>query len=93
MIDTPEAIRNQYRALLMQRSGVERLKMGSDMFDAARALVRASLGDPAGTNGSPDFKVRLFLRLYGRDFDPQARECIVRRLRLPARPITRWDNA
>jgi hypothetical protein len=64
----------------MRRSAAQRLRMGGDMFDAARALVRASLGDPSGTDRSPDMKVRLFLRVYGRDFDAAARERIVARL-------------
>jgi hypothetical protein len=39
------AIATLQRQLLMQRSGTERLKMGCTMFDTARALMRAGLGD------------------------------------------------
>jgi len=81
MNDTPESVRTLVRTLLMRRSGAERLCMGGDMFDAARTLVRASLGDPNGTDTSPEMKVRLFLRLYGQDFDADIRAHIVARLR------------
>lgn len=81
MNDTPESVRTLVRTLLMRRSGAERLCMGGDMFDAARTLVRASLGDPSGTDASPEMKVRLFLRLYGQDFDADIRARIVARLR------------
>jgi hypothetical protein len=87
MMDTPPAVRDVYRQLLMQRSGAERLRMGADMFDAARALVRASLGDPSGVDSSADMKIKLFLRIYGPDFDRGSRERIMARLR--ARDITR----
>ena len=43
MKDTPEAVQNLYRTLIMHRSGIERLKMGCTMFDTARALARANL--------------------------------------------------
>jgi hypothetical protein len=45
--------------------------------------VRASLGDPSGTDNSPAMKVRLFLRIYGDDFDADTRMRIVARLRGP----------
>jgi hypothetical protein len=57
------------RRLLMERSAEERLEMGCAMFDTARALMRAGLGIPPGAHLSPDMRVRLFLRTYGRDFD------------------------
>jgi hypothetical protein len=85
MDDTPKAVREHYHSLLMQRSGEERLRMGSSMFDAARALMRASLGDPDGTDDSAEMRVRLFLRTYGRDFDSPTRARIVAWLRQPQR--------
>jgi hypothetical protein len=75
--DTAETVRIRYRAMLMARPGTERLKMGSNMFDAARALVRASLGDATGTDRSPALKARLFERVYGRDFSPQATRRVI----------------
>lgn len=69
MTDTPAHVEALYRRLLLQRSGAERLRMGCEMFDVARTLVRAGLGDPSGRDCSGAFKARLFLRVYGGDFD------------------------
>jgi len=43
MKDTPPEIEPRYRAMLMQRSGEERLTMGCAMRETARALVEASI--------------------------------------------------
>lgn len=81
MIDTPPHVATRYRQMLMQRSGEERLLMGGRMFDAARTLMRAGLGDPDGADRSTEMQVKLFLRTYGQDFDPQTRDRIAARLR------------
>ena len=74
------AIATLQRQLLMQRSGTERLKMGCTMFDTARALMRAGLGDETGLDRSPTMRVRLFERTYGREFNPVASARIVAHL-------------
>ena len=62
MNDTSPEIAELVRQKLMTRSGSERFVMGARMFEAARAVVLASL--PAGL--SPDeLKRQLFQRLYG----------------------------
>ena len=68
MNDTPEAVQNLYRTLLMRRSGGERLHMGCAMFDTSRALARANLQRTSLTED--ELRVRLFLRTYGGDFAP-----------------------
>jgi hypothetical protein len=78
--DTAPAVRDLQRTLLLQRSGAERLKMGCAMFDAARALMRAGLGDPGGSDRSPAMRARLFQRTYGRDFEPAVTARIVAHL-------------
>ena len=62
MTDTSPEIAELVRQKLMARSGEERLVMGVRMFDAARAMVLASL--PAGLSPQ-DMKRQLFHRLYG----------------------------
>lgn len=62
MTDTTPEMAEQYRALLMARSGEERFIMGAQMFDAARAMVLASL--PAGLPAA-EVRRRLFERFYG----------------------------
>ena len=62
MNDTSSEIAELVRQRLMARSGSERFVMGTRMFDAARAVVLASL--PAEL--SPDeLKRQLFQRVYG----------------------------
>lgn len=62
MNDTSQEIADIVRAKLMARTNEERFLMGVRMFDAARAMVLASL--PEGL--APDqFKRLLFQRLYG----------------------------
>ena len=62
MNDTSPEIAELVRQKLMARSGAERFVMGARMFDAARAMVLASL--PPGL--SPlEVKRWLFERLYG----------------------------
>ena len=78
MKDTPQAVQDLYRKLLMARPGVERLKMGCAMFDASRTLARANL--EANLDTDEDIRVRLFLRTYGRDFDSDTVARIIARL-------------
>ena len=43
MNDTPAAIDLQFRTMLLAKSGAERMRMASGMFDSARSLMLASL--------------------------------------------------
>ena len=54
------------REKIMARSGEERFIMGAQMFDSARAMVRASL-----PRDLPEEEQRrqLFKRIYGREID------------------------
>lgn len=77
MNDTSPEVATLYRRLLMSRSGAERLRMACEMFDAARALMRANLtaaGDIASEN---ELKVQIFLRTYGSDFTTSERARII----------------
>jgi hypothetical protein len=62
MTDTPPEIAEMVRARLMALSGAERFRMGSQMFDAARRMVLASL--PRDLT-EIERKRLLFHRLYG----------------------------
>jgi len=62
MTDTSPEIAEMVRSRLMALTGAERMRMGSDMFDAARRMVLASL-PPDLTE--PERKRRLFHRIYG----------------------------
>ena len=77
MIDTPPDVARLYHEMLMARSGAERLRMGCDLFMAARRLALAGLQ----AQSPDDLPARLFLRFYGRDFSPHQRAAIVERIR------------
>ena len=62
MNDTSPEVAELVRQKLMARSGSERFVMGTRMFDAARAVVLASL--PAELSPD-DLRRQLFLRIYG----------------------------
>lgn len=87
MSDTPPEINERYRALLMQRTGEERLIMGCAMRDTARALVEASLRerDPQATVET--IRKGLFLRFYGQEFDRETLAKILSAIESAALPI------
>jgi hypothetical protein len=78
--DTSPEVEREFRDLLLQRSGEERLKMGCSMHATAQALVRASAQerDPQVSPGT--IRKALFLRFYGNDFEPGSRENILQAL-------------
>lgn len=83
MNDTPEAVQNFYRTLLMRRSGSERLQMGCAMFDTARAFARASL--QGHSHNEHELRVHLFVRTYSGDFDAETVKRISAWLSTPRR--------
>lgn len=83
MRDTSPATEARYRAMLLERSGEDRLEMAGSMYASARALVIASIleRDPSATPAA--LRQALFLRFYGHEFDAAARERILARLAHP----------
>jgi len=69
MNDTTPEIAALVREMLLARSGADRVRMGSSMFDAARQIVLASL--PEGLT-EIEIKRRLCERFYGDEVDVQA---------------------
>lgn len=69
MNDTDPQIAELVRRRLLERSGADRVLMGSRMFDAARAMVLASF--PKGLSDI-EIKTRLCERLYGDEIDVSA---------------------
>ena len=89
MIDTPPDVARRYHQMLMARSGAERLRMGCDLFMAARRLALAGL--QAESPG--DLPARLFQRFYGRDFSPLERAAIAERIRARSNERSRSSTA
>jgi hypothetical protein len=75
--------------MLMQRSGEERLKMGCDMRETARALVEASIMEQDPTATTEAVRKGLFLRLYGHEFDAQTRAKILAAIERAAFPVAK----
>ena len=80
MNDTPPAIEARYRAMLLQRSGEERLRMGASMYATARSLVIASILEADPTASPAAVRQALFLRFYGHEFDEAVRARILARI-------------
>ena len=62
MNDPSPEIEQKVHELMMARSAAERMIMGSLMFDAARAIVIASVPKNLSED---EFKHQLFERIYG----------------------------
>lgn len=76
--DTPPPLRKRFREMMLARSPAERMRMCSEMFDSARAIVLASL--PAGMPEG-ERRAALFLRFYSRDFDEKEQARVLAALR------------
>lgn len=89
MNDTSPDIAARYRAMLMERTGEERLIMGCAMRDTARAIVEASIlaADPQATPQA--VRKGLFLRFYGHEFDARVREKILAAIESAAHPVVK----
>ena len=68
MNDTSPEMEKKFKEVLMSRSGVERLKMGCSMFDAAKKMVISSILAETPSISAQQLKERVLLRLYGQDF-------------------------
>jgi hypothetical protein len=85
--DTPADVQARVDALMRQRSGSDRVRMMSDMFDFAKALALANLraGHPGAT--AAELRVLLFDRLYGSEIAAAQRATIVACLGAFGKPI------
>ena len=74
--DTSAEAQARYRDMLMAQTPEQRLIMCTRMWADARALVVAGLADEPNPEGH-SLRARIFLRMYGRDFEPAERARIV----------------
>ena len=81
MTDTPPDVQARFDGLMRQRSGSDRVRMMSEMFDFAKALVLSNLRETHPDASDAELRVLLFDRLYGDEIDPAHRASIVARLR------------
>ena len=80
MRDTSPEIEKQFIAMMMRRSGQERLRMGFSMFNMARRQVVASIKMNKPNADRKEIRKGIFLRFYGQDFPPETQEEIFRQI-------------
>ena len=69
MKDTLNDTATAFALRLASLSPLERLRMTSDMFDAAKRLIAASVRSTEPHISDTELQVRIFDRLYAIDFD------------------------
>jgi len=80
MSDTSAELEQRFRAMLLARSGEDRLKMGCSVHAMAQKLVRASVLAKFPFASPAAVRRELFLRFYGGEFDPEVRDRILQAL-------------
>lgn len=89
MNDTSPEMEECYRAMIMERSGEERLKMGCSMFDTAKALMRAGILDQNPHASPAKIRRALFMQLYGHKFDADSRRKILAAIEATTHPVAK----
>ena len=89
MNDTSPDMESRYRAMIMERSGEERLKMGCSMFDAAKALMQAGILDQNPHTSPAEIRRYLFMQLYGHEFDADSRRKILAAIESTTHPVAK----
>jgi hypothetical protein len=87
MNDTSPEMESRYRALIMERSGEERLIMGCSMFDAAKALMQAGILEQNPHISPAEIRRALFMQLYGHEFNADSRAKILAAIESTSHPI------
>lgn len=78
MAADPNDMEVKYQQMLLAQTPGKRVAMGCSMFSAAKALVRAGIMSECQGREPADLRIRIFVRLYGDDFDVKTREAIVK---------------
>jgi len=81
MSDTTPAAAAEFSTRLRQRSGSDRVRMVSDMFDLARDMVMARIRSASPDITDGEMRAQLFGQFYASDFSPAERTRIADRLR------------
>jgi len=68
VLDTPVEVQKIYTKKMMSKSGIERMKMGSSMFDTAKAIALTSFPNNISEK---EKKILLLKRFYGNDFSSE----------------------
>jgi uncharacterized protein YneF (UPF0154 family) len=68
MKDTPPEIEEKVREIFRKKTPEERIRMGCEMYDVSRYLVRQALLRENPHISEAELKQQLFLRFYGNEF-------------------------
>ena len=80
MNDTSPEIETLWIEMWKKTTPSQRVRMGSDMFSAAKELAMAGIRKEMGYDDPKEMRRRLFLRFYGTDFTPEESERILSRI-------------
>lgn len=78
MRDTPPEVEERYRAMLMAKPGIDRLRMGAQMHEASRRLVMAGLRAQYPTADRHELRRRFLKRFYGDELSDDVIERVAR---------------
>lgn len=80
MHDTSLAMDEKMRELIRAKTPLERLKMGSSMYETSRYLITRSILENNPSISKKDLRVELFLKFYKNDFSVEECERITKHL-------------
>lgn len=80
MKDTNPAIEEMFFNMMMARNGVERLRMGFEMYEMARKIVISSILKDNPEISEREMKIFLFNRFYENDLSPETRKMFIERI-------------
>ena len=80
MTDTSPEMNARYLEMWRKIAPAERMRMGCEMFSAAKELAMAGIRRELGRDDPREMRRRLFVRFYGADFTPEETERILRHL-------------
>ena len=75
--DTSPEIEARWLEMWKKTTPAQRVRMGSDMFSAAKKLATAGIRKELGRDDPKEIRRRLFFRFYGSDFTPEESERIL----------------
>ena len=68
MNDTPGAIEDKFREMIMTCSPADRIAMACRMFSTARSLTAAGIRQTFTDLGADEIEQRIFLRFYSHEY-------------------------
>lgn len=80
MTDTSPEIETIWLEMWKKVPPAERLRMGCEMFSAAKELAMAGIRKELGRDDPKEMRRRLFYRFYGTDFTAEESERILRNI-------------